>query len=440
MSMKKPSMILIALVALLVFPAVGQAAAGPTRAHVDKRFGANGWAAIPAPRGTEPRSGETLCVAGPGSSYLVASTLYKSNRDVVRGGILVKLNSRGQRVKKFGRGGVLRFSKTNLPTDVHQLAGDASAVMFDQTRSSKKRWRLLKLLSNGKPDPSFGLAGALDFASSGGDPAVAWFSDGSFEVSQSSSQRFFTSDGQSDLRMNGTGSFVVPFEVWQIVPTNDGRFFATGRVGQSAVIAKYERNGQISADWSGGHLTTVDLPPEAVWRDQIESANSDIKATGISDPVISIVRSAPGFVDATFTSMLTGTEEDDGEVSVLWSIRFKPDGTVDKSRGAAGFRFEELLYDPDSLEAGDDEVWGGEYFLDDGRRVNTEFVLGSEQDPFQSAEVRVTDKAGRSRTRAARKFNDSSIVEYDSNFDSAGRYFFICGRRHGRLVAARVRF
>lgn len=428
--------LLVVTFALLV--TVSPSAAAAKKVGIDKRFGSSGWVTVPSISGKRSLSPELTCVAGAGGRSLVAAryqTNYDNSKPVIS--TLTSLDARGNRVRRFGRNGSLRFDANNTPTDIAAVPGGKWLVTF--SNRSRRSWKLVRLLANGRRDPKFGSNGVLKVPGNTNGANFSLLAKGGL-VTYVPSATVFDSNGQRLLKVNGTGSLSVPFAVESVFETSDGKLLVGGRNGGQIFVTMLEADGKQSTQWNGGQPLAILPPPDATWKPALLRSSSDLEDFTARRPWISFGREVPGAIEMLYNFEAASLPKDSYDQDVTMRFRLLASGQLDLRLRGTGWELLRADFMDDALGAGDDEVIQESFHLPDGREVKAEFIYGSEQDSGSWSTFRVSDDRGRWSTFGARRITVNKLRFDHYDFDDRGKNLIVCGEwNFTKPVVGRVR-
>lgn len=429
--------LLVVVIVSLVSAAPSLAAA--KRIGIDQRFGSDGWVKIPPAPNKRSSNTESTCSAGRGGQALVAARYDTGrNRAKPNASLLLNLNARGRRVRSFGNNGVLRFGPNETPTEIEGTSGNKWLVTFsDRTRSS---WKLVRLLRSGARDKSFSGDGVLEVPGTTEGADFHQLENGGFVTYAAGGATIFDTNGLPRQAINGSGKLTVPFTISSVFETVDRKLLVLGRSGEQHVVTLLESDGLQSAFWNGGAPLTISPPPEASWKPVLQRKSDPPKDFTPRDPWMYAVRQVPGAVELVYMFEAVADPSGNYDEMVAMRLHLLPTGQLDARLRGTGWAFQQSDDLDELLGFYDDEVIKDWFYLQDGRKVHTEFRYGSEHFPGSWATFRVSDKRGRLSTRSARRITVNKLRFDDYDFDSAGKNLVVCGTRSfSKVVVGKVK-
>jgi uncharacterized delta-60 repeat protein len=352
---------MILITGLITFQSPAHAASAGS---IDTAFGNNGWAAHP------PGNGGLIAIQ-PDGRVLVGGGAY--------GWTIARYMPDGSLDTSFGTGGLVKT--TGVAVSAICVRPDGGILLVGSTTAGGfSEFFIEQLLSTGAPDPAFGSSGVVTTRAGAGDSTASGASlqtDGRLVVGGSSGQDAvlvrYMSDGTLDpsfgsggivkTAIGGTDSYLTSLAL-----QNDGKVLVGGSAYDQAsstfgyALARYMPDGSLDPSFGTGGEAIVTL------------GTSDAAAVALA-------------IQTDGTIVTAGTNG--GRDFVL--MRFAPDGTLDPSFGSGGIArtpvptaaqsvlLRSMVLGPDGeiLVAGSDGAqWVIARFLADGSRDETFGVGG----------------------------------------------------------------
>ncbi len=256
--------------------------------------------------------------------------------------IVLRTMPDGSADNTFGSNGVVHIGALaeDISTDLFdiRIAPDGKIVACGKTFEFGSAYLVVRLLSDGTPDNSFGINGIVKFVADATaiytkSYSLDFQSDGSIvlagELYQNGDNDWegsvmkLNSDGSVDTSFGTGGAYILDpddyeDEIVSVAVDGQNRIVFTGKVRESGdqfVVGRLTANGLPDASFGGiGYVYAID---GGYGRDVIVTSTGDILAVGFSP--------------------YGGTGEQD-----MVLVRFNDDGTLDNEFGEAGIRFHEL--------------------------------------------------------------------------------------------------
>jgi uncharacterized delta-60 repeat protein len=208
-----------------------------------------------------------------GTSRANSVAIDSQDRIVVAGeGIVARYRQNGTLDPSFGTGGIATLP---TPAYLNSVAIDSQGrivALGDRPAGDGYRFVVMRFLSDGRPDPSFGNGGKLVRPEEGLAYALAIDSkDQIMAAGGTLSQAgepgdfrlaFYKEDGTRVRRWDGTGEVTTSFHdrhsahVLSVGFDSRGRIVAIGAMGHAYALARYRRDGSLDRSFSGNGKAT----------------------------------------------------------------------------------------------------------------------------------------------------------------------------------------
>jgi uncharacterized delta-60 repeat protein len=286
---------------------------------------------IPATDLTLPGEPDDLALQSDGK--IVASVRF--------GFAVFRVNKRGRGDSSFGDGGLVTvgFGKGYSSAVDAALQPDGKIVALARTLSSSSHGsKLVRYLSNGSLDSSFGTGGLADVHPDSDPKALAVQPDGKivvvYEFSDSLGggyyvRRFMPSGARDE-------SFRPPdlHPVTNLVPADvivqtDGKVVVAGEAGSAFALARFNPDGSYDMGFGTLGITTTEVPGGGGARAVVQVAGGKLIAAGVADPDFALVRYlADGVVDPTFGTAGIQTTSFGGDLDQAYAVAIQADGSI----------------------------------------------------------------------------------------------------------------
>lgn len=418
----------------------------PGRASLDHRFGNNGWVDLPLPPGRSTDLGESLTsvTAGPGETYFVVASTARNTTGRIAGGVVEKFNSRGNLVRGFGRGGIIRIPDTQTPVELN-LTADGSMLLTSAQLNKKQHlthWVISRLRANGATDKRFGTDGTIRLRIP--DPGNKWsplvvpLDHGRFGVVgydgspsfPNDRLRVFSRDGTADKTFADGGKRDFAFGIDSVTPA-PGNKIIVGSGGADVQFVRLGSHGAIDPTWGINGVASSGISQTKRWMPDLDEDMNEIDSGGGSIKA----RWVNGRLLATFETVI---DFDGGTYEYGWAQRFSAQGILDATWGERGRRALGASYNSDESDEGDHSILAYEP-LGNGKLFYGEYFNGS-WSTENSYNLRVVGASGTKSAKGSKALHMSNFWEHAHAFSPDGRYYFALGDRKKRTVITRVRF